>query len=157
MYKTHKKNVHKRHAFRAQILFDTKLGYFRDVIIRPSGTNNDQKMFKNSHWDEPDAVVSRSKQESIMGDGGYAPTVNTEIKTPATKKEIKQNPSLKAYNKCFNSERSQIERAFAQIKMRFNILSNPWRRSKKLFPLCLRVCLKLMNRYWRLYGSLLER
>ena len=154
MYKTHKMNVYKQHGMRAQILFDNNLGYFRDVIVHPCGTNNDQKMLQNSHWNQKDALVT--EKQSINADGGYTSTKHINVNKPATQAEIKKNPQLKEFNTKFNSDRSQIERAFGIMKNHFAILRNPWRRKKELFPLCLRVCMKLMNRYWSLYGTLLQ-
>ena len=67
MYKTHKINVYKQHGMRAQILYDNKLGYFRDVIVHPCGTNNDQKMLQNSSWNQKDALVTcQSSAQTII-------------------------------------------------------------------------------------------
>ena len=58
MYKTHKDNVKKHRAFRAQILIDSYWGFFRGVEVSPAGMYSDQAMLKRSKWNHPNKLVS---------------------------------------------------------------------------------------------------
>ena len=151
MFYSHKKNVAKQTGFRSQILIDRLYGYYRGCITHPCGINNDQKMLKESKWNKPNVLINDN--EYLMADGGYFPTQHLNVLTPATEKQKSENNDLRMFNKTFNAERSEIERTFGQLQCKFSILAFPWRRKLELFPVCLRVCLKLMNRYWRLYGK----
>ena len=151
MFYSHKKNVAKQTGFRAQILMDRLYGYYRGCVTHPCGINNDQKMLKESKWNKPNALINDN--EYLMADGGYFPTEHLNVLTPATEKQKSENADLKIFNKTFNGQRSVIERTFGQLECKFSILAFPWRRKLELFPVCLRVCLKLMNRYWRLNGK----
>lgn len=53
MYKTHKSNVHRQKAVRAQILTDSLCGFFRGVECHPAGLHNDQGMLLKSDWNQP--------------------------------------------------------------------------------------------------------
>lgn len=152
VYKTHKKNIKKQRAIRAQIIIDSYWGYFRGLEVGPAGLYNDQAMLKKSKWNQPDKLVG--DDEFIAADSGYCTTEWINVLTPFSKKELEENPEFKEFNKAINSDRSIIENTFAELKAHFRIFDQPWRRDRHLFPLALRVCLKLLNRYWRLPGNM---
>lgn len=146
MYLTHKDNIKKRTAVRAQILIDTHWGYFRGLECANVGTNPDQKMLINSVWNQPDALVSGN--ESVGADGGYHCTDYIKITKPFPAPIASSSEYARIFNKSFNAERALIERTFAFLKRKFQIFAQPWRRNKFLFPVALRVALKLCNRFW---------
>ena len=152
MYKTHKKNVPKQRAIRAQILIDAGSGFFRGVEVDPAGLYNDQAMLSKSKWNRPNKLTN--DDEYVGADLGYASTQYINVMKPFSNKDLKEIPDLKLWNKFFNADRSLIERNLAVIRSVFRIFDAPWRRNKHLFPLALRVCLKLLNKYWRLPQNL---
>ena len=151
-YKTHKENVPGHKAYRAQILLDRVFGFFRGCVSRAAGTNNDQGMLLNSKWNVPNGLVL--DYEGVEADLGYATTENITIIKPATQKEIAKQPELMEFNLELNQDRQDIERGLGALQQQCAILTQPWRRSFGTLPMCINVCLKLMNRYWRLNGSL---
>lgn len=134
-------------------MYDTIYGFWRGCVSRGAGINNDQSMLQTSPWNTADGLVAAD--EGLAADGGYASTEHIAVVTPASKTELLKDPPLVEFNEYFNADRGKIECAIGAIKRECKILMYPWRRRVELFPLCLRVCLKLMNRYWRLYGSLI--
>lgn len=152
MFTTHKKNVPKKRAIRAQILIDSYAGLFRGVEVDPAGLYSDQGMLSKSKWNEPNKLTG--DDEYVGADLGYASTDHINVMKPFTEKALKENPEFKTWNKAFNADRSLIERNFAILQEVFRIFDKPWRRNKHLFPITLRVCMKLLNRYWRLPQNL---
>ena len=148
MYKTHKDIIKKKRAVRAQTLIDSYWGYFRNVEVEPAGLYNDQAMLKKSKWNQPDMLVTND--EFIGADSGYWCTEHINVLKPFNEHALKQNPELKMWNETLNSDRSLIENTFSELKAHFRMLEAPWRRNEHLFPLALRVCLKLLNRNSRL-------
>ena len=126
-------------------------GYFRGVEIDCAGLQNDQGMLIKSVWNDPGVLTNEG--EWVGADDGYSNTANINIVKPFTKDELDEDPELKPWNKVFNRDRGLIERTFAILKGRFAIFDMPWKRAIDLFPLALRVCMKLLNRYWRLNGN----
>ena len=108
-------------------------------------------MLINSTWNQKDALVT--EDEYVGGDAGYWDTEFINVVKPISKSDLDQNPQLKDFNSRFNYERGLIEHTFAFLKQKFRIFDQPWRRHKELFPVALRVCLKLCNKYWRLDGN----
>ena len=104
-------------------------------------------MLKKSVWNKPNVLTTEN--ERVGADSGYWTTAYINITKPYTQTELARQPGLKLWNKTFNQERSMIERGYCFLKQWFSIFDQPWRREKKLFPLALRVALKLSNRYWR--------
>ena len=148
MYLTHKDNVKKRTAIRCQILVDSLWGFFRGVEVTHAGTSNDQKKLKNSVWNKPGVLTTGD--ECIGADGGYFPTQHINVSKPFTATELLSGgDTLADWNKTFNADREVIERSFGFLKKKFHIFAQPWRRNKLLFPVALRVALKLCNRFWR--------
>ena len=113
---------------------------------------NDQAMLAKSEWNQPDKLVT--DEEFVAADLGYSTTDWINVLTPFSKKDLDKNPEYKEWNKDLNSDRTIIENTFSELKSRFQIFENPWRRDRHLFPIALRVCLKLLNRYWRLPGNM---
>ena len=151
LFYSHKVNVFKNHAIRAQIRIDTLWGLFRDMLIEPAGINNDQSMVADSPWNQSESKL-QSDGQSWGADGGYSCTDNLVIVTPATATDIINDPELCIFNQEFNHYRKNIEREFAQLKNRFEILFKPFDKDLKHFGKILGLCLKMMNRYWRLNG-----
>ena len=108
-------------------------------------------MLKKSAWNKPGVLTSES--EYIGADKGYTTTQYINVLKPFSEPELKTNPEFGTWNKAFNKDRGLIERMFAILKGRFGIFAAPWKRHKQLFPLALRVSLKLLNFYWRLPGN----
>lgn len=88
----------------------------------------------------------------VGADSGYHTTEHIWIDRPWTKPQQKGHPERAAWNKVFNRDRAVIERSFGIFEETWRIFDGPWRRDRHLFPLALRVALKLMNRYWSLPG-----
>ena len=152
VYKTHKDNVKKQCAIRAQVIIDSYWGYFRGIEVEPAGMYNDQGMLQKSKWNQPGKLTD--DHQYVGGDSGYYSTEHINVARPFTKDEMKKNPDLKWWNKAFNYDRGLIEHNFGDVHETFFIFDYPWRRDRHLFPLTLRVCLKLLNRYWSLDGNL---
>ena len=148
MYKTHKPNVPKQCGIRAQILCDSRWLFFRGMEVAPCGLYNDQAMLKNSDWNRPNKLTQQN--EYIGGDKGYASTDWINVMKPFSKKDLADMPNLRLWNQVFNNDRQKIECNFAAVKGIFRIFDNPWRRNRHLFPLALKVALKLLNHYWSL-------
>lgn len=148
MYKTHKENIPKKRAIRVQILIDSNWGFFRGMEVAPAGLYNDQAMLHNSKWNAPDKLTKHN--EYVGADSIYASTEYISVMKPFDKKILIQHPEYKSWNKTINQDRSLVERNFAIFKETFRIFDQPWRRHRHLFSIALRVCLKLMNKYWRL-------
>ena len=146
MYKTHKDNIKKQTAIRAQILVDTLWGYFRGMECGPAGVNNDQGMLKKSVWNQENVLTSGD--ESIGADGGYFTTEHISVTKPFTVPEIAGSEDYQLFNNLFNADREIIERSYCFLKNKFRAFSAPWRRSKQKFPVALRVALKLSNVQW---------
>ena len=153
MYKTHKKKVPKQRALRAQILIDAYAGKFRGVEVDPAGLYSDQGMLNKSKWNDEAGKLTEN-DEYVAADLGYSSTYHINVMKPLGLKTLRLYPFCREWNKVFNGDRSLIERNFADLQQKFKILAVPWRRDKHLFPLALRVCLKLMNRFWDLPGNL---
>ena len=151
LFYSHKVNVFKQHAMRAQIRVDTYWGLFRGLLVAPAGIHNDQSMITSSDWNKPDSGLL-SNNQNWGADGGYHVTDNILFVTPANDKELQANPQLKYFNQEFNQTRKKIEREFAQLKGRFEILDKPYCKDIKRFEKILGACMKLMNRWWRLNG-----
>ena len=147
MYHTHKDNVKKKTAIRAQILIDTCWGFFRGLECANAGTNNDQGMLLQSVWNQPNALTTGS--ETVGADSGYWPTKFVNVTKPFSESELIGHPDFVEWNAVFNSERALSERSFGFLQKKFQIFAQPWRRDKQLFPIALRVAMKLCNRYWR--------
>ena len=126
------------------------------MLVEPAGINNDQSMIADSAWNLPDAEL-QSDGQSWGADGGYYVTDNLVIVTPANNTDIINNPELCKFNEYFNYYRKKIEREFAQIKNRFKILNQPFSKDLRKFGKVLSLCLKMMNRWWRLNGYFLHR
>ena len=126
-------------------------GYFRGVEVDCAGLQNDQGMLTKSVWNNPGVLTNEG--ERVGADDGYSDTAHTNILKPFKKEELDADPELKPWNKVFNRDRGLIERTFAILKGRFAIFDMPWKRDIALFPLALRVCMKLLNRYWRMDGN----
>ena len=109
-------------------------------------------MLENSDWNAPGALVVDG--EFVGADEGYYYTRNVAIVKPISKEKLEAHPECKEWNKAFNLDRGLIERTFGILKSRFKIFDLPWKRHKELFPIALRVSLKLLNRYWRLDGNM---
>ena len=105
-------------------------------------------MITKSVWNNPNILTSEN--EFVAADEGYWDTAHINFIKPFSKKQIDANPNLKKWNKTFNRDRGLIERSFAIFKETWEIFEAPWKRHRDLFPLALRVCIKLMNKYWRL-------
>ena len=105
-------------------------------------------MLTRSYWNNPDVLTADG--EYVGADLGYSSTKHINVMTPFGETDSLSNPTLAAWNKQFNSDRELVEREFAFIKNSLKIFDRPWRRKRDLFPLALRVALKLANRYWRL-------
>ena len=112
------------------------------------GLASDQSMLNNSFWNNPNVLTKRG--ELVGADLGYATTDHINVLTPFKESESVGNQAYKNWNKDFNADRELVEREFGFIKNSFKIFDKPWRRKRELFPLALRVTLKLANRYWRL-------
>ena len=149
MYLTTKKNIKSRTAIRAQILIDSFWGFFRGVEIDCAGLTNDQGMLTNSVWNKAPGILTKVR-ESVGGDEGYWETKFISVTKPVNKTDLEADPGRKYFNKKFNYDRGLIEHTFAILKEKFRIFDLPWLRHRNLFPLALRVCLKLMNKWWRL-------
>ena len=108
-------------------------------------------MLKRSVWNQPDVLVSEG--EFVGADEGYHDTAHIDVIKPFSKAELVAEPALKVWNKDFNRDRQMIERSFGILKQRFAIFEMPWKRNTDSFPVALRVCLKLLNRYWRVSGT----
>ena len=108
-------------------------------------------MLTKSVWNNPGVLTNEG--EWVGADDGYSDTAHINIVKPFKKEECDLDPELKPWNKVFNRDRGLIERTFAILKERFAIFDMPWKREIGLFPLALRVCMKLLNRYWRLEGN----
>ena len=146
----HKNNIKNRTAIREQILI------IHSGVISWRGVNvqvgDDQNMLKNSVWNQkPGAIVEET--EKIAGDAGYWSTQNVNVVKPISQADVETDPGFKAFNKKFNYDRGLIEHSFAILKGKFKIFDLPWTRHKDLFPLALRVCLKLLNKWWRVDGN----
>ena len=152
IYRTHKKNVHKQQAVRAQMIIDVFWGYFRGLETEPAGMYNDQAMLQKSEWNKPGVLTN--DDEYVGADLGYVSTQHINVLTPYNKEELRQYPDGKGWNKIFNKDRGLIERTFGVFEETMRIFDSPWRRHRHLFPLALRVSMKLMNRYWRLPGNM---
>ena len=124
-------------------------GCFRGVEIDPAGLHSDQGMLNKSAWNSRPGILT-DEGEWVGADEGYSDAVYINIVSPFKKEELDEEPELKPWNKVFNRDRGLIERTFAILKGRFAIFDMPWKRDIDLFPVALRVCLKLLNRYWRL-------
>ena len=88
--------------------------------------------------------------EYIGADLGYSSTEHINVIAPFSEHASLTNPTLGRWNKQFNSDRELVEREFGFIKNSLKIFDRPWRRKRSVFPLALRVALKIINRYWRL-------
>lgn len=152
VYKTHKENVKKKSAVRAQILIDTYWGLFRGLEVEPAGMYNDQAMLAKSKWNQPGKLTD--DHQYVGGDSGYTSTEHLNVVHPFPKKDLDENPEFRLWNKQYNYDRGLIEHNFGTVQEKFFIFHYPWRRDRHLFPLALRVCLKLLNRYWMLPGNL---
>lgn len=119
----------------------------------PAGLYSDQGMLNKSKWNEAPRKLT-DDDEFVGADLEYASTNHIKVMKPLDKKTLRMYPLCSQWNKAFNADRSLIERNFADLQQKFKILAVPWRRDKHLFPLALRVCLKLLNRYWSLPGNL---
>ena len=119
----------------------------------PAGLYSDQGMLNKSKWNDAPGKLTEG-DEYVGADLGYSSTNHINVMKPLGKKTIRLYPFCAEWNKVFNGDRSLIERNFADLQQKFKILAIPWRREKHLFPLALRVCLKLLNRYWSLPGNL---
>lgn len=148
LYMTHKTNVAKGTALRAQIIIDSFWGFFRGVEVDCPGLKNDQSMLDDSSWNVPNGLVA--DHEYVGADLGYTDTQHIQIAKPYNNEELETDPSLQGWNEQFNMERGLIERTFALLKGKFRIFDLPWRMHRDLFPVALRVALKLLNRWWRL-------
>ena len=115
------------------------------------GLANDQSMLRNSYWNNPDVLTKAG--ELVGADLGYAPTEHVNVLTPFKEIDTLRNEVYARWNKEFNSDRELVEREFGFIKNSFKIFDKPWRRKREIFPLALRVTLKLANRHWRLNGG----
>ena len=109
-------------------------------------------MLINSVWNQSPGMLTDS-HEYIGGDEGYWDTQYINVRKPVQQSDISKEPGLKTFNKKFNYDRGLIEHTFAILKEKFKIFEYPWTRHKDLFPLALRVCLKLLNKWWRLDGN----
>ena len=105
-------------------------------------------MLTNSYWNNPGVLTAQD--EYIGADLGYHPTDHVNVLTPFTELESATSSTCAYWNKLFNADRELVEREFGFIKNSLKIFDRPWRRRLDLFPLALRVALKLANRYWRL-------
>ena len=123
-------------------------GYFRGVEVDTAGLHNDQSMLTGSSWNN--AGVLTSAGEYIGADLGYSSTEHINVVAPFSEYESVMNPTLGKWNKEFNADRELVEREFGFIKNSLKIFDRPWRRKRSLFPLALRVGLKIINRYWRM-------
>ena len=126
-------------------------GYFRGVEVNVPGLSSDQSMLKDSYWNNPDVLTKNN--EYVGADLGYKSTKYINVLYPFGELESLKNRQYGSWNKLFNADRELIEREFGFIKNSFKIFDKPWRRKRELFPLALRVTLKLVNRYWRLNGD----
>lgn len=108
-------------------------------------------MLQRSVWNQPDVLVSEGQY--VGTDDGYHDTDHINVMKPFKKAELDSEPALKIWNKDFNRDRQMIERSFGIVKNRFTIFDMPWKRDIDIFPVALRVCLKLLNRYWRVSGT----
>ena len=119
------------------------------------GLVSDQSMLKNSYWNNPGELTT--DDEYIGADLGYKSTEHINVMSPYEELQSLTNPEWARWNKLFNADRELVEREFGFIKNSFKIFDKPWRRKRELFPLALRVTLKLANRYWRLQrGMIIE-
>ena len=148
MYKSHKKNCHRQKGIRAQVLIDSFWGPFRGMECSPAGLYNDQKMLILSDWNRPDALTEDN--EYVGCDKGYWPTEHINVLRPFSTQETENDAEYAKWNKIFNRDRNLIERTFGIFQSTFRIFDMPWRRHKHLFGVALRVCMKLMNRWWML-------
>ncbi len=123
-------------------------GYFRGVEVDVPGLANDQSMLNSSYWNNPDILTAND--EYIGADLGYTSTEHINVVSPFSEYESTVNPTFAKWNKEFNADRELVEREFGFIKNSMKIFDRPWRRKRELFPVALRVALKLANRYWRL-------
>ncbi len=98
-------------------------------------------------------VLTGGYKEIVGGDIGYTTTDHINIFKPYPKEVTDVDPVKKAWNKTFNNDRGLIERTFNMLKAKFRIFDQPWRMNPNLFSLALRVCLKLLNKFWRLPGN----
>lgn len=109
-------------------------------------------MLENSDWNKPGVLTVDG--EFVGADEGYCYTRNVAIVKPISKDKLEAHPECKEWNKAFNIDRGLVERTFAILKRRFKIFDLSWTRHRALFPLALRVSLKLLNRFWRLDGQM---
>ena len=110
-------------------------------------------MLINSAWNQQPNILT-NENEFIGGDSDYWDTKYIIVVKPICQADLEQNPDRKDFNTQFNLDRGLIEHTFGQLKQKFRIFDLGWRRHKDLFPVALRVCLKLLNKYWRLDGNL---
>ena len=100
-------------------------------------------------WEYFRGVVT-NKGKCVGADEDYSNTAHVNVVKPFCKDELEVSPELKPWNEIFDLDRGLNERTFAILKGRFVIFDMPWKRDVDSFPVALRVCIKLLNRYWRL-------
>ena len=123
-------------------------GYFRGVEVDVPGLANDQSMLNNSYWNNPGILTEDN--EFVGADLGYKSTEHVNLLSPFTDLDTAFNSTCAAWNAVFNSDQELVGREFGFIKNSMKMFDRQWRRKRELFPLALRVALKLANRYWRL-------
>eukprot|EP01084_Bolivina_argentea_P139722 245780_1 len=82
LYKTHKSNVKKNTAIRAQILIDSFWGYFRGVEVDCAGITNDQGMLNESWWNSMPGILTPDASDRVACDEGYLPTQYVNVVKP---------------------------------------------------------------------------
>jgi hypothetical protein len=111
---------------------------FSNVVIKYPGSAHDSRIFRESSL-YADLVAGR-KQGLLLGDSAYAlqPFLMKPLANPVTIAE-------KRYQKAFCSTRATVERAFGQLKGRFNCLHQELRYTPDRCCAVIAACFGLHN------------